>query len=71
MHSSNILIVFGADGACVDVDECSINNGNCQMRCENLFGGYQCRCAFGYNLVVSYFVIILCGCLKLKLIFNN
>ncbi|XP_022824604.1 collagen and calcium-binding EGF domain-containing protein 1-like isoform X2 [Spodoptera litura] len=30
---------------CVDVDECSTNNGGCEQRCVNDPGGYHCECA--------------------------
>ena len=41
----------------MDIDECYINNGGCQMRCENFFGGFNCLCSAGYTLVVrNYFI---------------
>ncbi|KAJ8714724.1 hypothetical protein PYW07_002949 [Mythimna separata] len=30
---------------CVDVDECSSNNGGCEQRCVNDPGGYHCECS--------------------------
>ena len=39
-----------ADGHCVDVDECQLNQGNCAQVCTNLDGGYQCSCNDGFTL---------------------
>ncbi|XP_078487779.1 uncharacterized protein LOC100182773 [Ciona intestinalis] len=33
---------------CVDVNECSYNNGGCQFLCENKPGGVECSCPLGY-----------------------
>lgn len=33
-----------------DVDECLLNNGNCEHNCTNEFGAYSCQCAAGYQL---------------------
>ncbi|XP_013393617.1 sushi, von Willebrand factor type A, EGF and pentraxin domain-containing protein 1 [Lingula anatina] len=36
---------------CVDIDECAVNNGNCDQRCENLPGRHMCSCTIpGYVL---------------------
>ncbi|XP_013394148.1 sushi, von Willebrand factor type A, EGF and pentraxin domain-containing protein 1 [Lingula anatina] len=40
-------------GPCVDVNECDSNNGEgpCEQACENIEGGYMCRCTIaGYKL---------------------
>ena len=37
---------------CVDIDECSHNNGGCEHRCVNLVGSYDCVCAEGFGLTV-------------------
>ncbi|XP_002073258.3 dorsal-ventral patterning protein tolloid [Drosophila willistoni] len=34
----------------IDVDECAINNGGCQHRCQNTYGSYKCSCRNGYTL---------------------
>ncbi|XP_015185411.1 PREDICTED: uncharacterized protein LOC107071163 isoform X2 [Polistes dominula] len=33
-----------ADGICVDIDECSIDNGGCKEVCENTDGSFFCAC---------------------------
>jgi hypothetical protein len=40
----------GNVGACVDVDECSLNNGDCGVnaRCIDLDGGHVCDCMPGF-----------------------
>ena len=37
---------------CVDIDECSHNNGGCEHRCVNLVGSYDCVCDEGFGLTV-------------------
>lgn len=37
--------------ACVDINECSENNGGCSHTCENLLGGHKCTCPEGQFLV--------------------
>ncbi|KAH8339194.1 hypothetical protein KR074_006876 [Drosophila pseudoananassae] len=36
--------------SCLDIDECSLANGNCSHFCQNLPGGFQCLCPLGYVL---------------------
>lgn len=33
-----------------DVNECDINNGNCQQMCKNLYGRHSCSCREGFVL---------------------
>lgn len=33
-----------------DIDECAVNNGDCQHNCSNEAGGFHCQCAAGYQL---------------------
>ncbi|XP_065845108.1 fibrillin-2-like [Oscarella lobularis] len=33
---------------CLDIDECSVNNGGCAQICTNFYGGYECSCEDGY-----------------------
>ncbi|XP_076318247.1 uncharacterized protein LOC143229580 isoform X1 [Tachypleus tridentatus] len=35
---------------CLDVNECSRNNGGCDQRCINNPGGFNCLCNVGYEL---------------------
>ena len=35
---------------CLDVDECSINNGGCAQNCNNTLPGFECSCNVGYRL---------------------
>ncbi|ESO10937.1 hypothetical protein HELRODRAFT_167450 [Helobdella robusta] len=35
---------------CIDVNECSNNNGGCQQLCSNTFGSFSCSCSTGYRL---------------------
>lgn len=35
---------------CLDIDECSLANGNCSHFCQNEPGGFQCACPLGYAL---------------------
>ena len=32
-----------------DIDECLVNNGDCQNECINFAGGYSCTCLEGYT----------------------
>ncbi|XP_072025693.1 uncharacterized protein [Amphiura filiformis] len=34
---------------CEDINECQINNGDCQHVCINLPGSHECRCRVGYQ----------------------
>ncbi|KAH8293750.1 hypothetical protein KR054_003876 [Drosophila jambulina] len=36
--------------SCLDIDECSLANGNCSHFCQNEPGGYQCACPMGFAL---------------------
>ena len=38
---------------CLDIDECSIDNGQCTHFCMNLAGSYACSCPPGYLLNTS------------------
>ena len=33
-----------------DINECIINNGGCDQRCENTVGSFSCGCVAGFNL---------------------
>lgn len=35
---------------CVDIDECALNNGNCQQTCTDTPGSYLCACTTGFAL---------------------
>ncbi len=37
-------------GHCIDIDECSNNNGGCSQKCENTEGSFTCSCNDGYKL---------------------
>uniref|UniRef100_A0A4W5MC58 EGF-like domain-containing protein n=1 Tax=Hucho hucho TaxID=62062 RepID=A0A4W5MC58_9TELE len=37
--------------ACVDIDECTIQNGGCETFCTNSEGSYECSCRSGYALM--------------------
>ena len=28
----------------IDIDECSMSNGGCQVDCDNTVGGFECDC---------------------------
>lgn len=45
MNSLYIIYIISAD-----IDECSVENGGCDQRCENTLGSYQCVCDEGFNL---------------------
>ncbi|KAH8402834.1 hypothetical protein KR222_002263 [Zaprionus bogoriensis] len=36
--------------ACLDIDECSMSNGNCSHFCINLPGSFECACPLGFSL---------------------
>ena len=38
---------------CLDINECAINNGNCQDKCLNNQGSYSCGCRAGYRVSVD------------------
>ncbi|XP_030242302.1 latent-transforming growth factor beta-binding protein 4-like [Drosophila navojoa] len=46
-------LLLGADGRCVDIDECRLNNGGCSHTCRNTQGSYQCVCPAGYQLAAN------------------
>jgi hypothetical protein len=35
---------------CIDIDECTQNNGGCQHFCHNTEGGYFCDCRTGFEV---------------------
>lgn len=35
---------------CRDIDECQVDNGGCEQRCQNNQGSYSCSCNNGYML---------------------
>uniref|UniRef100_A0A671NV91 Fibrillin 2a n=1 Tax=Sinocyclocheilus anshuiensis TaxID=1608454 RepID=A0A671NV91_9TELE len=35
---------------CTDIDECTIENGGCEVYCSNSEGSYSCSCGQGYTL---------------------
>ncbi|XP_036337585.1 fibrillin-1-like [Rhagoletis pomonella] len=39
--------------SCLDIDECSISNGNCSHFCLNYPGSFQCSCPPGYALSIA------------------
>ncbi|KAH8375193.1 hypothetical protein KR200_001228 [Drosophila serrata] len=42
--------VASSSPLCLDIDECSLANGNCSHFCQNEPGGYQCACPMGFAL---------------------
>ncbi|XP_070064143.1 uncharacterized protein [Drosophila virilis] len=46
-------LLLGADGTCVDIDECRVNNGGCSHECLNARGSYKCGCPAGYQLAAN------------------
>ena len=34
----------------IDVNECELNNGDCEYKCSNEPGGYSCTCPIGFQL---------------------
>lgn len=36
---------------CLDIDECTIENGGCETFCTNSEGSYECSCQSGYALM--------------------
>ena len=39
--------------SCIDVNECSVLNGDCSQLCTNTIGSYFCTCISGYFLTVN------------------
>ena len=35
---------------CIDINECSDDNGGCDHTCTNTIGSYSCGCDDGYEL---------------------
>jgi len=43
--------IFPTNGTqCIDIDECSVNNGGCEDQCNNEQGSYRCSCPQGFQL---------------------
>lgn len=42
-----------ADRKCKDIDECKVNNGNCDQLCVNTPGSFECQCFKGYRLGIG------------------
>ncbi|XP_068246007.1 uncharacterized protein [Palaemon carinicauda] len=40
----------GLKPVCLDIDECAVQNGNCQHTCVNEPGSFRCECHEGYRL---------------------
>jgi len=36
--------------SCIDIDECKIENGNCEQNCINKIGSFECSCDDGFEL---------------------
>ena len=34
-----------------DIDECDVDNGECEHLCNNIDGSYYCSCHHGYQLL--------------------
>ena len=34
---------------CEDIDECLVENGGCDHKCDNVVGSFQCSCHSGYH----------------------
>ncbi|CAI9741405.1 fibulin-1-like isoform X1 [Octopus vulgaris] len=41
----------GSVDGCRDTDECYYDNGNCNQKCNNSMGTYNCYCDHGYQLI--------------------
>lgn len=50
LSSYNSSLNSSHSPACLDIDECSIDNGECSHFCINLPGSYECTCPPGYLL---------------------
>uniref|UniRef100_A0A1B0FQQ1 Uncharacterized protein n=1 Tax=Glossina morsitans morsitans TaxID=37546 RepID=A0A1B0FQQ1_GLOMM len=48
LSSYNSSLNSSHSPACLDIDECSIDNGECSHFCINLPGSYECTCPPGY-----------------------
>ena len=50
MYYLYIIIHCNLDHACLaDINECLIDNGECEQTCDNIDGSYQCSCWNGYE----------------------
>ena len=45
VHVLQLLIFF-----LKDINECAVNNGDCEQLCNNSIGSYWCSCLTGYTL---------------------
>ncbi|XP_077983913.1 uncharacterized protein LOC144438649 [Glandiceps talaboti] len=46
----NTGFYMASNGHCTDMNECTVNNGECSHECRNSWGSYSCRCPRGYEL---------------------
>ena len=52
---SKVVDLVGNKGIpCVDVDECAVENGQCEQNCTNTIGSYNCSCIEGFNLTSRF-----------------
>uniref|UniRef100_A0A0K8V5N2 Fibrillin-2 n=1 Tax=Bactrocera latifrons TaxID=174628 RepID=A0A0K8V5N2_BACLA len=50
ISTSTISNIQNSSPSCLDIDECSILNGNCSHFCMNFPGSFQCSCPPGFTL---------------------
>lgn len=41
----------GTGYVCDELDECTLDNGDCTQNCNNTAGSYYCSCLSGYMLL--------------------
>ena len=52
-NTSYVVVLKKCLSHSTDVDECSVDNGNCSQRCNNTIGSYNCYCENGYSLDID------------------
>ena len=51
MHDVSFIYEYAKLVHTLDIDECSVSDGNCSQICRNTIGDFFCECQDGYLLI--------------------